>query len=319
MQQPMIDRTHRQPTRRRVDGRAKVTGEAKYAAEYNVPRPRPRQRRRRRPIAKGRIARIDASEALSVPGVIDVLTHENRPRWPATTRPTATMSAPEEARPSARSMTTGSSSTASRSPWSWPRIWRSRASPPHWCASNTRRKRHVTDLHRSATGRSRSSRQEAAEAPARRLPRKALAAARGAPRGRILHSGRAPQPDGAVRLDGGVGRRRQAHRLRQDPGRAERAALPVQRVRHQARRRSRSCRLMSAALSARACARSTRSSWRCLAALALKRPVRVVLTRQQMYALGYRPATIERLRSARSCRWHARCDHPRSDRRDLAI
>ena len=30
-------------------------------------------------IAKGRIARIDASEALSVEGVIDVLTHQNRP------------------------------------------------------------------------------------------------------------------------------------------------------------------------------------------------------------------------------------------------
>src|SRR5690606_25609533 len=32
-----------------------------------------------------------------------------------------------------------------------------------------------------------------------------------------------------------------------------------------------------------------------MAACALKRPVRVVLTRQQMYVLGYRPATIERL------------------------
>ena len=31
-------------------------------------------------IAKGRIARIDASDALRVDGVIDVLTHENRPR-----------------------------------------------------------------------------------------------------------------------------------------------------------------------------------------------------------------------------------------------
>ena len=30
-------------------------------------------------IAKGRIAKIDVSEALRVAGVIDVLTHENRP------------------------------------------------------------------------------------------------------------------------------------------------------------------------------------------------------------------------------------------------
>jgi xanthine dehydrogenase YagR molybdenum-binding subunit len=69
----------------RIDGRAKVTGTAKYAAEYN------------RPdlalgpglaygyvvtsgIAKGRIASIDTDRALHVSGVIDVLTHENRPR-----------------------------------------------------------------------------------------------------------------------------------------------------------------------------------------------------------------------------------------------
>ena len=31
-------------------------------------------------IPKGRITRIDASEALRVEGVIDVLTHKNRPR-----------------------------------------------------------------------------------------------------------------------------------------------------------------------------------------------------------------------------------------------
>ncbi len=71
----------------RIDGRAKVTGAAKYAAEYN------------RPglafgpglaygyvvastIAKGRIAHIDADQALRVPGVLAVLTHENRP-WMA--------------------------------------------------------------------------------------------------------------------------------------------------------------------------------------------------------------------------------------------
>jgi xanthine dehydrogenase YagR molybdenum-binding subunit len=67
----------------RIDGRAKVTGAAKYAGEYN------------RPglafgpglahgfvvastIAKGRIARLDTSEARRVAGVIDVLSHENR-------------------------------------------------------------------------------------------------------------------------------------------------------------------------------------------------------------------------------------------------
>ena len=44
-------------------------------------------------------------------------------------------------------------------------------------------------------------------------------------------AGRAPQPDGDVRDDGGLGRRRHAHRLRQDPGRAERRRLCHQRLR----------------------------------------------------------------------------------------
>jgi xanthine dehydrogenase YagR molybdenum-binding subunit len=63
----------------RIDGRAKVTGEAKYAADFNqsglaygavVTST----------IARGRIKRIDTSEALAVAGVIRVLTHEDRPR-----------------------------------------------------------------------------------------------------------------------------------------------------------------------------------------------------------------------------------------------
>jgi xanthine dehydrogenase YagR molybdenum-binding subunit len=62
----------------RVDGRAKVTGAAKYAGEFaadgllhgfvveaTIPR--------------GRIARLDTSEALKVKGAIDVLTHAHRP------------------------------------------------------------------------------------------------------------------------------------------------------------------------------------------------------------------------------------------------
>lgn len=72
----------------RIDGRAKVTGAAKYAAEhspaglalgpglaygYVVPST----------IAKGRIADIDASAALRVAGVIDVLTHDHRPHMAA--------------------------------------------------------------------------------------------------------------------------------------------------------------------------------------------------------------------------------------------
>ena len=62
----------------RVDGIAKVTGAAKYAAEFNVPG-LVYSSIVTSTIAKGRITAIDASAAMRVKGVIDVLTHENRP------------------------------------------------------------------------------------------------------------------------------------------------------------------------------------------------------------------------------------------------
>jgi xanthine dehydrogenase YagR molybdenum-binding subunit len=82
----------------RVDGRAKVTGEAKYAGEFNtsglaygtvvesvIP--------------KGRIAHIDISEALRVEGVLDVLTHQNRPRMADTDQAWKDDVAPEDGSP----------------------------------------------------------------------------------------------------------------------------------------------------------------------------------------------------------------------------
>jgi xanthine dehydrogenase YagR molybdenum-binding subunit len=65
----------------RVEGRAKVTGEARYAGEFNVPGLLYGQVVSST-IARGRIKRIDVSEALRVPGVLQVFTHENRPSLP---------------------------------------------------------------------------------------------------------------------------------------------------------------------------------------------------------------------------------------------
>jgi xanthine dehydrogenase YagR molybdenum-binding subunit len=61
----------------RADGRAKVTGAAKYAAEFNTPG-LAYASVVSSTIAKGRILRIDTSAALGVKGVIDVLTHQHR-------------------------------------------------------------------------------------------------------------------------------------------------------------------------------------------------------------------------------------------------
>jgi xanthine dehydrogenase YagR molybdenum-binding subunit len=66
----------------RVDGRDKVTGRALYAAEH------PAEGLLygavvNGTIAKGRIIAIDAAAAHAVPGVVDVITHQNRPRMSA--------------------------------------------------------------------------------------------------------------------------------------------------------------------------------------------------------------------------------------------
>lgn len=66
----------------RVDGPLKVRGQARYAAEYEVPNllhaaivPAS--------IARGRVASIDAAAAKNFPGVVAILTHKNRPWfWP---------------------------------------------------------------------------------------------------------------------------------------------------------------------------------------------------------------------------------------------
>jgi xanthine dehydrogenase YagR molybdenum-binding subunit len=62
----------------RVDGVAKVTGAAKYAAEFNAPG-LAHASLVCATIAKGRVTRIDTSAATRVKGVLTVLTHENRP------------------------------------------------------------------------------------------------------------------------------------------------------------------------------------------------------------------------------------------------
>jgi len=62
----------------RVDGQAKVTGAAKYAGEFGAP-DLAHGNLVRSTIAKGRIVSIDISEAMSIAGVIAILTHKNRP------------------------------------------------------------------------------------------------------------------------------------------------------------------------------------------------------------------------------------------------
>jgi xanthine dehydrogenase YagR molybdenum-binding subunit len=60
----------------RIEARLKVTGEALYPSDYAVRNPA-FAFLVTSPIARGRIAQTDLADALAVPGVLDILTHEN--------------------------------------------------------------------------------------------------------------------------------------------------------------------------------------------------------------------------------------------------
>ena len=82
----------------RVDGHAKVTGGAKYAGEFNAPG-LVYGAVVTSTIAKGHIARIDVSSALRVEGVLDILTHEHRPHMAAKAEAYRDDVGPEDGKP----------------------------------------------------------------------------------------------------------------------------------------------------------------------------------------------------------------------------
>ena len=63
----------------RVDGTAKTTGAARFAAEFSYP-DLAHAALVHATVARGRITRIDTTAAAAVPGVIAVLTHQNAPK-----------------------------------------------------------------------------------------------------------------------------------------------------------------------------------------------------------------------------------------------
>ena len=153
--------------------------------------------------------------------------------------------APPTARRSVRSTTTEFASAASRWRWSSRRSSRPRALRRRWSASNTTGRSMSPISRRSASGRvlarDEEKRRGAVHKPRQR--REGIRAGGGASRSRISHAGRAPQSDGAVRGDGGLGRRRPAHRLRQDAGTAELPQLRRRRAGNAARQGARAVAL----------------------------------------------------------------------------
>jgi xanthine dehydrogenase YagR molybdenum-binding subunit len=82
----------------RVDGPAKVSGQAKYAGDFDAA-DLAHAYVIESAIARGRVARIDVGQALRVDGVLDILTHENRPHLASNSRAYKDDAAPEKGSP----------------------------------------------------------------------------------------------------------------------------------------------------------------------------------------------------------------------------
>ena len=190
----------------RVDGRAKVTGAAKYAGEFNTAG-LAHASVVTSTIAKGRIARIDASEALSVEGVIDVLTHQNRPPMASADSAYKDDVAPEGSpfRPLYDDRILFSGQPIALVVAEEPEIAR-------FAASLVRveydEEAHVTDVYRQRDAAfalevpGKPGREPVRPAKAARHGRAGVRRSRGAPPRRVLCPDRASQPDGTVCLDG---------------------------------------------------------------------------------------------------------------------
>ncbi|MEH2575460.1 xanthine dehydrogenase YagR molybdenum-binding subunit [Bradyrhizobium sp. AZCC 1708] len=272
----------------RVDGRAKVTGEAKYAGEFNVPG-LVHGYVVESTIPKGRIVRIDTSGALEVDGVIDVLTHRNRPQMADKDDAYKDEVATEKGspyRPLYDDIVLFSGQPLAlvlAEDWETARVAASMVKVEY------QKEPHVTDLHAE---RSRAFAIDAPEKP-RGDAEKAFASAalRHAAEYFIPTEHHNPMElfaSTAIWEDG----RLTVYDKTQGVQNVQQYLCGVFKMKPDA------VRVMSPYMGG-GFGSGLRPQYQVvlavLAARALKRPVRVMLSRAQMYALGHRPATIERL------------------------
>jgi xanthine dehydrogenase YagR molybdenum-binding subunit len=273
----------------RVDGHAKVTGAAKYAGEFASP-DLAYCSVVTSTVAKGRIVGVDMAEALSVAGVIAVLTHKNRPPMAGTDRAYRDDTAPEGGSPyrplyDDKIMFSGQPiALVLAEDWE----------TAHFAASLVHveydEQAHVTDLH-----------QQLVEAKAIDTPpkprgkaEKALAAAD------VRHEGEYyipiehhnPMELFASTVIWGVDGKLEVYDKTQGVQNVQRYLCSVFKMKPD------QVRVISPYVGG-AFGSGLRPQHQValavLAARALQRSVRLVLTRQQMYTLGFRPGTIQRI------------------------
>ena len=281
----------------RVDGHAKVTGAAKYAGEFNTTG-LVHGAVVTSTTAKGRIAHIDASEALAVEGVIDVLTHQKRPEMASADSAYKDDVAPDGSpfRPLYDDRIWFSFQPVALVLAEEPEVARFAASLVRVAYAE---EAHATDIHleRDAAVAIESAANPAEDPFAPPRPRgeadRALAAGlrhRGEYRAPIEHHN--PMELYATTAIFEPGGKLTIHDKTQGVQNVQRYVCGVLGM------ESGDVRVLSPFVGG-AFGSGLRPQYQvvlaALAARALQRSVRVVLTRQQMYGLGYRPAIIQRI------------------------
>jgi xanthine dehydrogenase YagR molybdenum-binding subunit len=272
----------------RVDGKAKVTGEARYAGDFNVPG-LVHGYVIESTIPKGRIVRIDTSGALGVDGVIDVLTHQNRPPMADKDNAYKDEVAPEEGSPYRPLYDEKIYFTGQPLALVLAEDWEAARVAASLVRIEYHKEPHVTDLHAE---RARAFAIDGPEKPRGDAAKAfASAAVRHAAEYCIPTEHHNPMElfaSTAIWEDG----RLTVYDKTQGVQNVQQYLCGVFKMKPDA------VRVMSPYMGGGFGA-GLRPQYQVvlavLGAQALKRPVRVMLTRAQMYALGYRPASIERL------------------------
>ena len=266
----------------------------------------------RAPSPRGGSRRIDdADGAARFRACLQVFTHENRPARRLARHELQTTRSPPPGSPFRAALRRRDHVQRQPSRWSSPRRSSWRAHARHRSSGvEYEREPHDTDIEEQRAEAYEPKREalrlRAAEAARRRRRRPSPTAAGEVSTAEYHLPDRASQPDGAVCDDGGLGRRRQAHRLRQDPGRAERAETTS--ATSSASRRT-NVRVLSPFVGG-AFGSGLRPQYQRVPGrprrAELERSVRVVLTRQQMFSLGHRPDDDPARRARRRRRRQAR-------------
>ena len=297
----------------RVDGHAKVTGGAKYAGEFNSPG-LVYAAVVASTIAKGRIARIDVSEALRVEGVLDVLTHEHRPRMAGKSEAYKDDVAPEDGTPFRPLYDDKIAFSGQPIALVVAEEWEIARFAASLVRVEYKKQKFVTDLQ---VERDKAFAVHKPEKPRGKADKAYAAAAVRHEADYFIpsefHNPMELYASTAIWEGGG---RLTVHDKTQGVQNVQRYLCSVFAMKPD------DVRVMSPFMGG-GFGSGLRPQYQValavLAARALKRSVRLVLTRQQMYGLGYRPATIEHLALGATAKRHARRGHPRGHRGYLTI